>query len=420
LSTTKGGQQPEAAEPPSRLVYGVGQVLAGLRGLLEDRVGRLWVVGEISNLHHAASGHVYFTLKDDVGQLRAALFRGSARRLRFELEEGLEVLVYAEVTVYEARGDLQLIVREVEPQGQGALQLAFEQLRQRLEAEGLFDEARKRPLPAHPKRVALVTSAGGAALRDILHVVERRAPGAQLLLSPTRVQGVEAAAEIARALARVQTRPDVELVLLARGGGSLEDLFAFNTEQLARAIAACPVPVVTGVGHEVDLTIADCVADARAATPSAAAALVFPDREALVRRVTQDTRRLRRAMTGQLDEHRARLRHAMAALRMLAPRERLRAHRARWRVSTRALLRISGSMTAKSSARLARLASRLDALSPLSVLGRGFAIAARASDGAILRSPSGAPEGEKLRIRLAEGELAAVSKGPLSDEEGSR
>jgi len=232
-------------------VYTVAELLLGLRSLLEERVGRVWVVGELSNLHRARSGHLYFTLKDEAGQLRAALFRSAARRLAFEPEDGLEVLVYGELSVYEPRGDLQLIVRQLEPRGLGALQLAFEQLRARLSAEGLFDPDRKRPLPARPSKIGVVTSPTGAAIRDVLEVTGRRYPAASILIAPTRVQGIGAEHEIADAIDRLAAQPDLDLILLVRGGGSLEDLQAFNSEVVARAIARAAVPLVCGVGHEV-------------------------------------------------------------------------------------------------------------------------------------------------------------------------
>jgi exodeoxyribonuclease VII large subunit len=252
--------------------FRVSELVGGLRELLEEEVGRVWVVGEISNLRRAPSGHCYFTLKDDQAQLRAALFRSAAVRLPFDPEDGLEVVVEAEVTVYAQRGDLQLIVRQMEPRGQGALQLAFEQLRARLEAEGLFDPARKRALPAWPRRVGVVTSPSGAAVRDVIQVSGRRMPGIALLIAPARVQGDGAEDEIAAALAALGRVPDVDVILLVRGGGSLEDLRPFNTERVARAIAAARVPVVAGVGHEADVSIADLAADARAPTPSAGSA----------------------------------------------------------------------------------------------------------------------------------------------------
>jgi hypothetical protein len=251
----------------ARRPFRVSELAGGLRELLEEEVGRVFVVGEISNLRRAPSGHCYFTLKDDQAQLRAVLFRNAAVRLPFDPEDGLEVVVEAELTLYAARGDLQLIVRQMEPRGQGALQLAFEQLRARLEAEGLFDPARKRALPDWPRRVGVVTSPSGAALRDVIQVSGRRMPGIPLLIAPTRVQGDGAEEEIAAALDALGRLSDVDVILLVRGGGSLEDLRPFNTERVARAIVASRVPVVAGVGHEVDLSIADLAADARAPRP---------------------------------------------------------------------------------------------------------------------------------------------------------
>jgi len=407
--------------PPSerdhRRVYGVSELLSGLGGLLEDRVGRLWVVGEISNLHRAHSGHCYFTLKDEAGQLRAALFRASAQRVAFELEEGLEVLVYADVTIYAARGDLQLIVRRVEPRGRGALQLAFEQLRRRLEADGLFEAERKRELPAHPRLVGVVTSPTSAAVRDVIQVSGRRSPGTPLLISPTRVQGEGAGAEIAAALDRLAGDPRVEVVLLVRGGGSLEDLWAFNTEEVARAIERCPLPVVSGVGHETDLTIADLVADLRAPTPSAAAALALPDGQALAQQLARDWRRLASVMRSALRGFEARLARERDALRMLAPSTRLAAQRSRAQALYRALLRAMEREHERRGAALARLAGRLDSLSPLAVLSRGYALVERTRDSAILRDPADAPEGEALRIRLSGGEIRARSEGALPEPE---
>jgi exodeoxyribonuclease VII large subunit len=298
-------------------------------------------VGEISNLRRPGSGHVYFTLKDERGQLRAALFRGAVRRLAFEPEEGLEVLVYGDLTVYEPRGDLQIIVRQLEPRGLGALQLAFEQLRGRLEAEGLFDPARKRPLPAFPSRVGVVTSSTGAALRDVLEVTGRRQPDLPLLIAPTRVQGVGAEDEIAAALDALAARTDLSLILLVRGGGSLEDLQPFNTEVVARAIVRSPVPVVSGVGHEIDVTIADLAADVRAPTPSAAAEQAAPDRGALQREYGAAFQRLRSALDARVADWRARLEREREALRAHAPTARLIAQRQRWLAAARALRRVA-------------------------------------------------------------------------------
>jgi exodeoxyribonuclease VII large subunit len=392
-------------------IFTVAELVAGLRELLEDRVGRLWIAGEVSNLRRAGSGHFYFTLKDDRAQVRAVLFRGTAQRLRFEPEEGMEVLVYGEVTVYEERGDLQVLVRMLEPRGLGALQMAFEQLRARLEAEGLFDPAAKRGVPAHPCAVGVVTSPEGAALHDVLEVSGRRSPWTPIVISPTRVQGEGAEADIATALAHVAARKGVDVILLVRGGGSLEDLVAFNSEAVARAIRAAPVPVVAGVGHETDVTIADLAADARAPTPSAAAMLAFPDRAALRVQLGRDVGRLVRAMGSVLGDLRARLGHEWQALRAHAPRARLVAQRARLDAASALLERSIRRAIERARDRLAAGAGRLDSLSPLAVLGRGYAIVRLGPGGAVVRSPAQVKVGDGLHVRVAEGEIEATVRG---------
>jgi exodeoxyribonuclease VII large subunit len=396
---------PDTAAAPR--VYGVGDVVAGVRQLLEDRVGRIWVVGEVRNLSRPRSGHVYFTLADDRGQLRAALFQGTARRLAFEPEEGLEVLVYGDLTVYESRGDLQLIVRELEPRGAGALQVAFEQLRRRLEAEGLFDPGRKRPLPVHPQRIGVVTSPTGAALRDVLEVTGRRWPGIPILLAPTRVQGPGAEREIAAALDALTARPGISLALLVRGGGSLEDLRAFNTEEVARAIARSPVPVVAGVGHEVDVTIADLAADVRAPTPSAAAELAIPSVAASLDRLRAHWLRLGRAMDGRLRSDATRVDGAGAALRSRSPSARLAVRSQRLVAASRALTAVVRARVARAQRGLGEASARLESLSPLAVLSRGYGIVRRASDGGIVRAADDVQPGDALAIRVDRAEIAA-------------
>lgn len=396
---------PRAGEALERPVLGVGQLLAGLSGLFAHHVGRILVAGEISNLHLARSGHAYFTLKDDAGQIRAALFRASAARLRFALEEGLEVVVDAEVSIYAARGELQLVVRAVEPRGIGALQLAFEQLRRRLEAAGLFDPARKRPIPPHPRRIGVVTSPRGAAIRDVIEVTGQRFPGIPLLISPCLVQGDGAAREIAAALARLAHFEDVDVVLLVRGGGSLEDLQAFNTEQVAQAIVASRAPVIAGVGHETDVTIADLVADARAATPSAAAMLATPDRRSLAQGVERDLRRVVGMTAARIERARGRVERLTETLAGRSPRariERARTREARAHGAALAAIRVH---LERARRRFLANAARLDALSPLAVLARGYALVRRAEDGAIVRRPSDVVRGALLDVRLAEGRL---------------
>jgi exodeoxyribonuclease VII large subunit len=417
MEARANGMSRSSAENESdRIILSVGQLVGGLKALLEDQVGRVFVSGEVSNLHIARSGHVYFTLKDEVGQLRAALFRGNASRLRFELEEGLEVVAEAEVSIYAARGDLQLIVRSLEPRGVGALQLAFEQLRRRLQAAGFFDEDRKREIPEYPQRIGLVTSPTSAAVRDVLKVAGRRFPATPILISPTLVQGADAAEEIAKAIERVGHVQGVDVILVVRGGGSLEDLWAFNTEAVARAIADSPVPVITGVGHETDLTIADLVADLRAPTPSAAAMQSLPDGQALSRLIGRDLGRLLSATRAQIDGHSARLDRLSQVLRARSPRARVALARDR---AERAVTAADQAMTRHLDRRRRRLgeaASRLQALSPLGVLGRGYALVRRERDGAILRAATEVDIGERLDVRLASGRIAAEVVATEPDE----
>ena len=305
----------EAERPaqPRRSSWSVSQLVAEARSLVEQSIGTIWVEGEISNFRPSSAGHLYFTLKDESAQLSAVLFRRQALLLRFRPEDGLAVRVRGSVSIYEQRGQLQLVAETMEPVGIGSLQLAFEQLRERLRAEGLFDPDRKRPLPAYPRAVAIVTSPTGAVLRDFLQIVRRRYAALDVLVVPVAVQGEAAAAEIETALRRL-SRPElpvpVDLIVLARGGGSLEDMAAFNSERVARAIVASPVPVVSAVGHETDFTIADFVADLRAPTPSAAAELVTAALVDVAERVFDLRRRLQRAVRFQLLQ----ARQALAAL----------------------------------------------------------------------------------------------------------
>lgn len=392
---------------PAPQVLRVAELVGALRALVEDVVGRVWVVGEVSNLRRAASGHLYFTLKDDSAQLRAVLFRAEAARLPFEPADGLEVLAFAEATVYGARGELQLVVRQLEPRGQGALRLAFEQLRARLAAEGLFEEGRKRALPALPRRIGIVTSLHGAAVRDVIEVTGLRWPSCPLLVADARVQGPGAESEIVEALQLLASRPEVDVILLVRGGGSLEDLWPFNSETVARALARCPVPVVSGVGHETDLTIADLVADARAPTPSAAAALVLPDRRAFTERLARDRRRLRGAIEARLARARARLEARAGALHRVSPVAQLAARRGRLAGDVARLDAALRRHVTRASAQLSLAAARLDSLSPLAVLGRGYAIARRADDGRIVRAPGDVAPGDELAVRVAGGRIDA-------------
>ena len=396
------------AQPAAPRVLRIGELVAELGALLAAQVGRVWVIGEVSNLRRATSGHFYFSLKDDEGQLRAVLFRGDAERLPFEPEDGLEVLAFGEISLYGARGELQLVVRQLEPRGRGALRLAFEQLRERLEREGLFDRARKRALPRFPRVVGVVTSPHGAAVRDVIEVTGARFPAIPLLVAPARVQGDGADLELIEALQALASQEEVDVILLVRGGGSLEDLWPFNSEVLARAIARCPVPVVAGVGHETDVTIADWVADARAPTPSAAAALAIPDGAELRARLARGRGRLRAAIAARLSRAAARLGASRDGLRRGSPRARLAARRERLGREAQRMRSAMARRVERARGQLSLAAARLDSLSPLAVLGRGYAIACRADDGRIVRDPSEVVRGDELAVRVAAGEIRAA------------
>ncbi|MEW8429342.1 MAG: exodeoxyribonuclease VII large subunit, partial [gamma proteobacterium symbiont of Ctena orbiculata] len=288
-----------------REIYSVSRLVRETRSVLEGSFPLIWVSGEISNLAQPASGHIYFSLKDEIAQVRCAMFRMKRQKLRFRPENGQQVVLRARVSLYEARGEFQLIVEHMEPAGEGALRLAFEQLKQRLAAEGLFDAGHKQPLPSIPQQLGIITSPSGAAIRDLLTVLKRRFPVLPVIIYPVQVQGEGAAEQITAMLQLADRRDECDLLILSRGGGSLEDLQAFNDEGVARAIHACRIPLVTGIGHEIDFTIADFVADQRAATPSAAAELVSPDQAAWQRQLKQLGQRLglgQRRYLGQLQE----------------------------------------------------------------------------------------------------------------------
>ncbi|HWP99936.1 MAG TPA: exodeoxyribonuclease VII large subunit, partial [Vicinamibacterales bacterium] len=301
----------EADERPApvveRRIYTVAELTREIGELLERRYLDVWVEGEISNCRAWNTGHLYFTLKDETAQIRAVMFRSAVRYLRFTPEDGLHVVARGRVAVYDPKGEYQLVCEHLEPKGYGARQVAFEQLKRRLQAEGLFDAARKRPLPTLPRRIGIVTSLDGAAIRDMLKVLRRRYPNLHIVIRPTRVQGEGAAAEIARALADMGRFGGVDVIIVGRGGGSAEDLWAFNEEAVARSIAAAPVPVISAVGHEIDVTIADFVADVRAPTPSAAAEMVVARKDEYCARIDRLAERLRAAARRAVDRRRARV-----------------------------------------------------------------------------------------------------------------
>ncbi|MCL4812184.1 MAG: exodeoxyribonuclease VII large subunit [Vicinamibacteraceae bacterium] len=437
-------------ELPPRHVYTISELAHEIEVVLADRFFDIWLEGEVSNCRRAQSGHCYFTLKDDGASLRGVMFASAVRRLRFRIEDGLRVLVRGRLTFYGARGDCQVVCDHMEPQGAGALQLAFEQLKRRLDGEGLFALARKRRLPLLPRRVGVVTSIDGAALRDIVKVLRLRHAPVHLVVAATRVQGEGAAADIARRLAQVGRVTGVDVIIVARGGGSIEDLWAFNEEVVARAMAAAPVPVVAGIGHETDVTIADFVADLRAATPSNAAELVVAGHRELAERIERLDRRAqhvvatalarrrvallrleqrpglaglagrlasRRATVGALGRRlteavrlnvaAARRRSAEWDRRLAACDQRRRLRRAHERLvacDRRTLAAVRGGLAARRAA-LAGRAGQLGALSPLAVLGRGYALCWDAPHERLLREATPDLVGTRVHVTLERGGL---------------
>jgi exodeoxyribonuclease VII large subunit len=396
------------ATPPARTVYSVSRLNREVRTLLESGLGTIWIQGEISNLSRPSSGHWYFSLKDRDAQLRCAMFRQRNTLARFAPKEGQLVLAYGRVSLYEPRGDYQLLVELIEDAGLGALQRAFEDLKARLAAEGLFALERKRALPSAPHRIGVITSPTGAAIRDILHVLARRFPAAAVLIYPAPVQGAAAAAALVAALELAASRAECQVLILARGGGSLEDLWAFNDERLARAILRCPIPVVTGIGHEIDFTIADFVADMRAPTPSAAAQLVVPDAGVWLHRLAQLAARFAAAARRALRSEQTRLDALLRRLQQAHPGARLLQHSQRLdELETRLRLALR-SRLAGSAARLDSAARALQAVSPLATLGRGFAVVTRSADGALITAAEQLAVGERFDARLAQGSVRAA------------
>lgn len=440
---------------PDRDILTPSQLNALARDLLEDTFPLIWVEGELGNVTRPASGHLYFTLKDARAQVRCAMFKPKSTWLKFQPREGLRVLARGRLTLYEARGDYQLVLDALEEAGEGALRRAFEELKNKLAAEGLFDAERKRVLPAHVRRLAVITSPTGAAVRDVLSVLGRRFPLLEVDVLPSLVQGESAAAQIAALLKRAAASGRYDAVLLARGGGSLEDLWAFNDEALARAIAASPVPVVSAIGHETDFTLADFAADLRAPTPSAAAELLVPDRRdlqarlqslqrrlsmlqahrlraamqradraslrlqalrpqarlsMLQRRQEEARRRLEATWLGLLDRQQSRLRHAAAVLRATQPQRRLAVlHERLLALGPRPQAAVVRQLQ-RETLKLRGLARSLEAVSPLATVARGYAVLT-APDGIVVRSVAQVESGDALRARLSDGELRLRVEG---------
>lgn len=412
-------KQPLAPVAGERPVYSVRALTLYIKGLLDAdaRLGAVWVRGEISNFKRHGSGHLYFTLKDEHAALRAVMFKSRAERLRFGPENGQRVIIGGYVSVYEPGGVYQLYAETIEPDGLGALHLAFEQLKLRLQAEGLFDPAHKRPLPLLPAKVGIVTSPTGAALRDIITVACRRWPGVHLVLAPALVQGDGAVASTVQALGRLARLPGIEVIIVGRGGGSLEELWAFNSEEVARAIRACPVPVVAAVGHATDVTIACFAADVRAATPSAAAELVVPARAELQASVAHLLGRLHSAARRRIQDERYRL--ALLARRGVLQRPDHGLLQARQRLDelVSRLGQAAERRVERGRARLAQAAARLEALSPLRVLARGYSIVS-GPDGTVLRQAGEVAVGAQIAVRLSRGRLWATVERTANDSDG--
>ena len=443
----------QPAQPTAEAIWTVSALNFEVKQMLTQGIGTLWVEGEISNFACPASGHWYFTLKDEKAQCRAAMFRGRNSRVGFQPQNGQKVLVRAQVTLYEARGEFQLVVDHLEDAGVGELMRRYEQLKAQLSQEGLFDARLKKPIPAHPQKIALITSASGAAIRDVLSVIERRAPHIPVVVFPTPVQGETAAVQIGQALRRVVEYGQCDVVLLVRGGGSLEDLWCFNDETLARDIAACPLPVVTGVGHEIDFTIADFVADLRAPTPSVAAESITPDINELMQGIDDRIARLRGQIELRLRQSRERLKYLVRALDQQHPtrqfaqcklrlqhaydsllermRTRLGEDRHRLRLCQATLIQASPRVAiARQRERLTRLvenhqaamrqklllsrhrlslqARSLDTLSPLKTLARGFATISK--ENRLVTSVKQLSTGDDIEITLSDGKAAAKIK----------
>jgi exodeoxyribonuclease VII large subunit len=408
----------EGHEPAGPRQYTVSEISRYIRQRFEaDAVLQdVWIEGEISNYKRAASGHLYFTLKDDQAQLRCAMWRSQAGRLRFEPKDGDHVQGHGQISVYEQRGEYQLYVDTLQPVGLGDLHAQFEMLKAKLEGEGLFDAERKRPVPLFPVRIGVVTSPTTAAFQDVLNVLRRRFPLAEVLLSPTLVQGNEAAPQIIGALNHLNQRDDIDVILLIRGGGSLEDLWCFNDEQLARVVADSRLPLVTGVGHEIDFTLVDFASDLRAPTPSAAAELVVPNIIELAQNLKAARQRGENAMVSILGEMRQDLAIQQRTLRHLSPAGDIRNARQRVDDVTLRLARgIRGRLVALHQ-ELATQQASLRGSSPRAILARGYAIVTRAGDGKQISDAIDAAEGTMLDIRLHRGELKAnVRERELED-----
>jgi exodeoxyribonuclease VII large subunit len=407
--------------PAGVVVLSVGELTRAIRGQLEENYANVWVEGEVSNLARPSSGHVYLTLKDEEAPLKAVLYRGVALRMKFDLTDGMRVIARGRVSVYAPRGEYQFLIEEVQPRGVGPLELAFRQLKEKLSAAGWFEPARKKPVPRFPRRVVLVTSPTGSAVRDMLEVLARRWPALEVWVCPVRVQGEGAAAEIAAALIllnHVAAVTPIDALIVGRGGGSLEDLWPFNEEVVARAIVGSRIPVVTGVGHEDDLTIADLVADQRALTPSEAAERVAPDRAEVAQALLNLHARLRALLSRNLEAARLRLGQLAGRPCFRRPLERVRDQERRLDELGGRMRRALERHVGEARQRLAAAAGRLEGLSPLGVLARGYSLTRRLDDLSVVRSPGQVAAGDWIVTQVHAGRVVSQVGAVGAEGEG--
>jgi exodeoxyribonuclease VII large subunit len=398
-----------ASSPPTEEILTVSQLSARLKGVMEENFPSVWVAGEISNYSQPQSGHCYFTLKDDGAQLRAVMWRNTAARLKLAIHDGIEVICRGRLDLYPPRGSYQLVVDELQPKGMGALELALRQRREKLAAEGLFDSARKRRLPAFPRRIGVVTSPTGAAIRDFLQVMQRRWRGVEVLIFPARVQGDCAADEIVagiRAANRVQ--PPIDVLVVTRGGGSLEDLWCFNEESVVRAIAASKIPTISGIGHEIDVTLADLAADVRALTPSEAAERVVPSAADLADAVRSLQHRLRTALSTRLAHYRHRLDSLSTRPALCRPLEAIHLRGRRLDELSLRLKAASQNMLRDRRSALETMAGKLESLSPLGVLGRGYSLTFREGESRLITSADKLKPGQRIITRFQQGSATSI------------
>lgn len=394
------------SDPPT---ISVTELVSAFKEVVETALPPVCVQGEISNCKQSAAGHYYLTLKDERSEIGACIWRGTADRLKFRPKDGLKVLATGGLQVYVARGTCQFIINDLRPDGIGELELAFRQLKDKLEAEGLFDVARKRPLPKFPKRIALITSPTSAAVKDMIQVMVRRWPSVDIIVLPVPVQGVGVAPRIAKAINFVKHLSDVEVVIVGRGGGSLEDLWAFNEEVVARAIVTCPVPVISAVGHEIDVSISDLVADRRALTPSEAGELAVPSVVEIRNGLESSKQRLRRALKGRLQHYQFRLQAIESRRIFQRPESLVDQHRQRCDEMAARAERAVRLMVERKQQKVRSLAASLDALSPLKVLSRGYSLTIH--DGRTVQSTSEVSGGDVLETRLADGVVRSRVEG---------